>query len=74
MCVIKITIYFFIFFTQGEYFKETLQLEIYEELRLTQPPSIAEKDFSGLLIAPETQMQLRSNRDGISRVSYRYYF
>lgn len=54
----------------GELFEETLQLEVYEELRLTQPISIADKDFSGLLIAPETQMQLRSNRDGLSRVSY----
>lgn len=59
---------------KGELFEETIQLEIYEELRLTQPPTVAEKDFSGLLIAPETQMQLRSNRDGLSRVSYRYYF
>lgn len=55
---------------KGELFEETLQLEVYEELRLTQPHSIIGKDFSGLLVAPETQMQLRSNRDGLSRVYY----
>lgn len=55
---------------KGELFEESLQLEVYEELRLTQPPSIVGKDFSGLLVAPETQMQLRSNRDGLSRVYY----
>ena len=48
----------------------TIQIEVYEGLRLTSPAAAAERDFSGLLIAPDTQLQLRTNRDDVGKVRY----
>ncbi|XP_022250684.1 nuclear pore membrane glycoprotein 210-like isoform X2 [Limulus polyphemus] len=45
---------------------DEIQIQVFDKLALSKPPIFG----NYILISPETQLQLKSNRDGIAQVSY----
>ncbi|XP_049962965.1 nuclear pore membrane glycoprotein 210 [Schistocerca serialis cubense] len=45
-------------------FETSLEIEVFEELRLASPPSVGEFQSPYILMAPDTEIQLKTNHEG----------
>ncbi|KAJ9575650.1 hypothetical protein L9F63_007479, partial [Diploptera punctata] len=53
--------------TEDTFFRDTMEIEVFEELLLTHPPYPAALNSPLILLAPYSEVELQTNRDGLAQ-------
>jgi hypothetical protein len=51
----------------GPHFHDSLEIEVFEELLLIRPPRLLTEQSPVLILAPNSEVQLKTNRDGLAK-------